>query len=110
MSDALYVLRFFFDAGSGVCLWSGNKTAEERFDYPVETSKLNLPADLADELEQLITDYDADFPWDDPGTRDPKRIEFLRVNEEELYRRADILLRRLRDALGPDFKILDQRR
>jgi hypothetical protein len=110
VSEARYVLRFFFDAGSGVCLWSGNKAAEERFDYPVETAKLGLPPDLEREIEQLITDYDADFPWDDPGTRDPKRLEFLRLNEAGINRRADALLPRLREALGPDFEVVDQRR
>jgi hypothetical protein len=110
VSKPRYILRFFFDAGSGVCLWSGNKAAEERFDYPVETARLNLPPDLAADLEQLITDYDADFPWDDPGTRDPARLEYLRANEEGLYARVDALLPRLREALGPEFEILDQRR
>ncbi|HOE43498.1 MAG TPA: hypothetical protein PLB25_17990 [Rhodoferax sp.] len=28
-------LRYFFDAGSGVCLWAGDDEVQVRYDYPV---------------------------------------------------------------------------
>jgi len=42
MTKAKYTLRVFFDAGSGVLLWSGNSAARERFDYPVNHYDLPL--------------------------------------------------------------------
>lgn len=105
MSEPRYALRFSLDPGSGVCLWSLNKAAEQRFDYPVETAKLPLPPELAADLEQLIIDYDADFPWDDPGTRDPVRLEALGVSYKEFERRMAELLPRLQAALGPEFEV-----
>jgi hypothetical protein len=61
-------LRFFFDAGSGVCLWAQDAEAKARFGYPVESRDLDIPDDLRAEIEQLVTDYDDTFPWDDPGS------------------------------------------
>lgn len=62
------LLRFFFDAGSGVCLWAYDDEAKARFGYPVESGVLDIPAELQAEIEQLVTDYDDTFPWDDPGS------------------------------------------
>ena len=61
------LLRLFFDAGSGVLLWAHDVEAKARFGYPVEAADLDIPAELHAEIEQLITDYDAAFPWEDPG-------------------------------------------
>ena len=62
------LLRLFFDAGSGVLLWAYDDEAKARFGYPVESADLNIPAELRAEIEQLITDYDDTFPWDDPAS------------------------------------------
>lgn len=35
-----YRLRFFFDTGSGVCLWTANDAAREIYDYPVSMEAL----------------------------------------------------------------------
>ena len=61
------LLRFFFDAGSGVCLWAYDAEAKARFGYPVEADMLDVSAELRAEIEQLVADCDDTFPWDDPG-------------------------------------------
>jgi hypothetical protein len=41
------LLRFFFDAGSGVCLWAYDAEAKARFGYPVEAEMLDIPQSCA---------------------------------------------------------------
>jgi len=64
-----YKIKYMFDWGSGVCLWSCNKEAKEKFgDYPIEEmEKLPVSAELRRELEYLITEHDKALNWDDPG-------------------------------------------
>jgi len=95
-------LRFFFDAGSGVCLWAQNEAAKTRFGYPVEAGDLDIPAELRAEIEQLITDYDDTFPWDDPGgggVVEPSRTMFGYEENPTFVTRVRALLPKLRAAL-----------
>ena len=64
-----YKLKYMFDWGSGVCLWSCNKEAKEKYgDYPIEEmEKLPVSAELRKELEFLINEHDKALNWDDPG-------------------------------------------
>lgn len=67
-NDRRYKLKFLFDWGSGVCLWSANKNSEERFgDYPIPTNVLPVSQELRDELEHLIAWHDEALNWDNPG-------------------------------------------
>ncbi len=102
------LLRFFFDAGSGVCLWAQDAEAKARFGYPVEAADLDVPEALRAEIEQLVTDYDDTFPWDDPGsnvTVEPDRTMFGYEEFPPFVTRVRDLLPRLRAALGPGFQI-----
>ncbi|HVY89090.1 MAG TPA: hypothetical protein VG942_09500 [Hyphomonadaceae bacterium] len=103
-----YRLRFFFDAGSGVCLWSQNEAAKQRFGYAVELDSLDLPAGLAEEAERLISDYDATIDWSDPARLvEPDRdaVSFGYERNAPLRDQVRSLLPRLRAALGADFEI-----
>lgn len=102
------LLRFFFDAGSGVCLWAYDAEAKVRFGYPVEAAMLDIPEELRAEIEQLVTDYDDTFPWDDPGSGDavePSRVMSGYEENPAFATRVRALLPRLRTALGPGFVI-----
>lgn len=95
-------LRFFFDAGSGVCLWAQDDEAKARFGYPVEAGDLDIPAELRAEIEQLITDYEDTFPWDDPrggGFVEPSRTMFGYEENPPFVTRVRMLLPKLRAAL-----------
>lgn len=103
--SARWRLRLFFDPGSGVLAWSGNPETEARFDYPVETEKLGLPADLTEEMLRLIADYDEGFNFHDPGLVE----EGADKAEAAFAERLRELAPKLRDALGPDFEIVVER-
>ena len=95
------LLRFFFDAGSGVCLWAYDAEAKARFGYPVE-------ADMLDVSAELRADYDDTFPWDDPGSGEgvePSRTMFGYEENPPFVTRVRALLPQLRVALGPEFEI-----
>lgn len=98
------LLRLFFDAGSGVLLWAYDDEAKARFGYPVESEALAIPQELRDKIEQLITDYDDTFPWDDPASGEavaPDRIMFGYEDNPPFKDRVRALLPKLRAAL-PD--------
>lgn len=98
------LLRFFFDAGSGVCLWAYDDEAKARFGYPVESEMLDVPAELRAEIEQLLKDYDDTFDWDDPGSGkgvEPDRTMFGYEENPPFVSRVRALLPKLRAAL-PD--------
>ncbi len=101
-------LRFFFDAGSGVSLWAHDAKAKARFGYPVESEMLDVSEELRGEIEQLVTDYDDTFPWNDPGSGasvEPSREIFGYEENPPFVTRVRALLSKLRAALGPGFEI-----
>lgn len=84
-----FVFRFFFDPGSGTCLWSASAEANALYDYPVNHHKLPIPESLKKTLDQLVEKFDTDFDWNDPPGEgqwsDDERREFWRdVNEAVL--------------------------
>jgi hypothetical protein len=100
----VYRLRFFFDYGSGICFWSANDAANERFDYPIESDKLPLTIATQEAIEHLIEQYDRSLNWSDPGgpglwNRDEWRIFDASVRQ---------LLPIIRQELGPDYEIVDE--
>ena len=63
-----YRIKFMFDWGSGVCLWSTNDAAQEMFqDYPIDTDKLPVSQELKDNLEELIARHDEALDWNNPA-------------------------------------------
>ena len=60
-------LRFFFDAGSGCCMWSANAAARREVGAcEVSLSSLPLPQALRDEGEVLIQRQYTSIDWNDP--------------------------------------------
>ena len=103
----IYRLRFFFDAGSGACLWSGSDAANERFGYNVDHHALPLPGETATLLDDLLDRYDASFPWDDPASGEPRWSD-----ADEQRFRADVAaaIAQVRRELGGDFDVVDESR
>lgn len=98
------LLRLFFDAGSGVLLWAYDAEAKARFGYPVEVEMLDVSPELRAEIEQLVTDYDDTFLWDDPASGkavEPDRTMFGYEDNPPFKDRIRALLPKLRAAL-PD--------
>ena len=84
-----YRLKFMFDWGSGVCLWSANKNAEERFgDYPIPCSELPVSLDLKEKLDRLIEWHDEALNWNDPSGDllwDDRQVNEFLAMAENLY-------------------------
>lgn len=76
---AEYELKFMFDWGSGVCVWSSNEAAHLKYDYAVKSEKLPISKELAEELNYLIEKHDEAMDWDCPQNG-------LLWNEEEKER------------------------
>ena len=89
-------LRYFFDPGSGVCLWAASDSTRTAFGYAVDHDTLPLSAQTKALLTELVTRFDESIDWDCPTARgsgwtDIVEREFLeaadrahRMIEEEL--------------------------
>ena len=99
-----YRLRFFFDPGSAICLWSGNDAARDRFGYPVDARSLSLSENTWRRVAYVCSWYDTSIDWHCPPDQSPwNEAERERFNCE-----AQQLLALLREQLGPEFEILDE--
>ncbi len=98
-----YKFRHFFDAGSGICLWSADEHTKKKFDYPVEHSKLSITDNLRRRLVYLCSWYDTSIDWDNPADSSL----WSQAEQEQFQIKSDKLLDELRQELGKDFKIID---
>jgi ribosomal protein S18 acetylase RimI-like enzyme len=103
-SDATYHLRYFFDAGSGVCLWSANDAARTRWGYPVACDRLSLTTNTRHWAAYVLAWYDTSFDWNDPGGPSPWTLD----EAARFDAAAQRLLGLLRAELGPDVTISDE--
>ncbi|MBP5457730.1 MAG: hypothetical protein J6Y37_14655 [Paludibacteraceae bacterium] len=63
-----YKLKFMFDWGSGICVWSDNEAAKRKFnDYPIETDNLPISNKLKKTLDDLINLYDTCLNREEPN-------------------------------------------
>ena len=99
-----YRLRYFFDAGSGVCLWAGNAAARARWGYPIDLDDLPLPADLRHDASCIVRWWDTAYDWDDPAGPSPWQPE----EDRRFAAAAQALLTRLREHVGLDVEIVDE--
>lgn len=100
-------LRYSFDAGSSICLWSENVDANERYGYPVDHWTLPLSENTRRFLTHLVAWYDTSVDWSSPGDSDDC------WNEDELNRfmaAAAKGLQLLRQELSAEFSITDGRK
>ena len=79
-----YVLRYFYDPGSGVCLWAGNDEAKEKFGDPVEHWELPLSENAKRFLQHLVAWFDTSIDWSSPGDT----AEYWSAEELTLFKAA----------------------
>lgn len=96
MHMPMYQMKFMFDWGSGVCVWSVNEMAKKRFgSYPIFTSQLPISDELKIELEYLITWHDEALNWGTPNSdllwNDTQVDDFLNMAKKAYYRLCDEL-------------------
>jgi hypothetical protein len=99
-----YRLRFFFDAGSGTCLWADNELTHERFDYPVDFAELPISENLRRRLHFITAWYDTGLDWSDPGG--PSTWDAEESARFEVAARA--VFASVQAALGPEFECVDE--
>src|SRR5262245_2023165 len=59
-------LRYFFDPGSGTCLWAGNDAARAAHGYAVKHADLPLSDAAKRALDDLIARFDRSIDWQSP--------------------------------------------
>ena len=98
----MYKLKFMFDWGSGICLWSNNEESMNKFgDYPIDTRALPISEKLKTELEHLIDWHDEALNWDDPSSDllwDDSQIQNFLTEAKKAYRN-------LCNEMGEDYEI-----
>ncbi len=98
------VLRFFFEAGSGICLWAGNDVARDRYGYAIDHRDLELNSALADRLDRLIALFDTSLDWDDPG----RGNIWTELQRREFAEAARSLLKDLNGEVAEFLTIVDE--
>ena len=88
-------IRFFFDAGSNVCLWAGDDATEERHGYDIDAADLPLSTNTRRWLHYLMAWYDTSLDWDNPGGparwSDEEQARFRQAVQEGVARlRAEL--------------------
>ena len=97
-------LRYFFDAGSGICLWSGDEATRRRHGVAVSPDQLPLSEATRREINRLVAWYDTSIDWGDPAGPSPW--------SPAERRRFDVAAQALLDQLRAEletFSIEDQR-
>lgn len=92
-SDPTLRLRYFFDAGSGVCLWAGNDQAADQYGYAIDVEALPLSGNTRYWLRHLIAWYDTSLDWDNPGSAEGPWPEDEKRRFAQAARRGLDLLR-----------------
>ena len=103
--QTIYKLRYFFDFGSGGCLWSANDAANEHFgNYPVGICKLPISRTLEMRIQFVLSWHDTFLNWDNvpqPSQWSDREVKQFRAAAQEV-------LHLLREELGPNFEIVDE--
>jgi hypothetical protein len=101
------VFRFFFDPGSGTCLWSASKEAEALYDYPVDHHLLPISGELKQRLDWLVQEFDTDYDWENP----PGKGKWSDEQRDAFWRRVDENLAMLRRELAAsEYEFRDETR
>jgi hypothetical protein len=100
-----YKLRYFFDFGSGVCLWSANDAAQDRFkNYPIDEYKLPVSKTLQKRIQFILAWHDTFLDWDDV----PQPSQWCDRESKAFSLAAQEVLTLLRQELGHEFEIVDE--
>lgn len=97
-----YVIRFWFEHG-GICLWSVNQKARDRYGYPIETSELPISLELVARLEELEDEYHSYLDWDYPSNPSPWTEE----HKQDFVKRATEAYEILCRELGDEYEIIN---
>jgi hypothetical protein len=99
-----FEIRYFFDPGSGACLWSKNAAARERFGIPIDHRNLEMSEHAKRWLDHLIAWFDTSLNWEAPPEMRWSDEEWKRFREA-----ASAGLQMLRAELPPpEWEFVDE--
>ncbi|WP_261663260.1 hypothetical protein [Deinococcus sp. Marseille-Q6407] len=98
--EPTYEFRFFFEAGSHICLWSANADAWQCFHGPVSLRDLVLPLDLILWGEALMEHWDEAVGWYRPP------VPWEAGERAEFHAEVSDFLDGLDMALGREYRII----
>lgn len=96
--------RYFFEPGSGICLWSDDEAARARFGYAVVLDEFDLPEEVADSAYALIARFDSSIDFADPAGASP----WSAADHARFAQDAAALLARLRACMPEGVTIIDK--
>lgn len=99
-----YLLRLFFDPGSGTCLWAGNSTTEKAYGYAIDIDSLPISAELAGRIHQLVRSYDEAIDWNNPTGP----FLFSQGERKKFNNEAGNIYNQLCKSLGEQFKVINE--
>lgn len=79
-----YKINYFFDSGSGICLWSADINTENAYGYAIEFDSIPLSSNTIKWLKYLIAWFDTAIDWTNPG----EKISRWTVHEEFRFQLA----------------------
>lgn len=97
-----YIIRFWFEHG-GICLWSANTTAHDKYGYPIENKKLPISSELIDKLNNLEAEYHTYLDWDYP----PNPSSWSKEHKEDFIKRATNVYDILCNELGYEYEVIN---
>jgi hypothetical protein len=101
----MYQLRYFFDAGSGVCLWAENVEAKNKFGYAIALCALHLTNETIAQGQALIARFDTSRVWDDPTAASPWSVAEISSFQNDSHQFLSVVLR---DGLSAEFEVRDE--
>jgi len=100
----MFRIRFFFDAGSGICFWAGNEAARQKYDYPIEASTLPMSENLWREAVYICAWYDTSIDWEYPPDDSP-----WSSSERNIFnRKVRDFFARVQAELGSEYELVNE--
>jgi hypothetical protein len=98
-----FLLKYWFEHG-GICLWSVNQNAKERFGYAIINEELPISKVLVNELYTLEDEYHSYLNWDDPPAASP----WTAKQKKDFINRATNVYHKLLFELDDEFEIINK--
>lgn len=98
---AIYEMKYMYDWASGVCLWSTNENARNKYGYPVFADDLPVTDELKAEMKYMAEKHDEALNWEQPND------DLLWSDEqiEDFKQKSRVLYDRICLELGEDYHI-----
>lgn len=102
----MYSIAYFFDVGSGICLWAKNDLARQKYGYPIDHRALPFDEFLKNDIQDLLNYYDTSLDWDNPPGPSP----WAQTQWDAFYRAKQKMYERIIFALGEEYEVIDRSR